>query len=63
MYRYACGFDIDNGLALLDVRGLPRDGSWQFVQPVAKRLSFVAQTFLEFARKEARRIFAARAAQ
>lgn len=56
MYRYACGFDIDPGLALLDVRGLPHDRSWQFVHPVAKRLSHVAQNFLAFARTEARRI-------
>lgn len=56
MYRYACGFDIDPGLALLDVRGLPQDRSWQCVHPVAKRLSCVAQSFLTFARTEARRI-------
>lgn len=62
MYRYACGFDIDTGLALLDVRGLPHDASWHVVQPVTKQLSFVAQTFLAFARKEAKRIFEKRLA-
>jgi DNA-binding transcriptional LysR family regulator len=62
MYRYACGIDIDPGLVLLDVRGLPRDGSWQFVHPAAKHLSRVAQRFLAFSRKEAKSVFDARVA-
>lgn len=63
MYRYACGFDIDAGLAVLDVRGVPRDASWHCVHPVAKRLSVVARTFLDFALEDATRIFDARVAQ
>jgi DNA-binding transcriptional LysR family regulator len=63
MYRHAFGFDFDTQrLALLDVRGLPHDASWHFIYPVAKQLSLVAQTFVAFARKEARRIFEARVA-
>jgi DNA-binding transcriptional LysR family regulator len=63
MYRHAFGFDFDTErLALLDVRWLPHDASWHFIHPVAKQLSLVAQTFVAFARKEAKRIFEARVA-
>jgi LysR family transcriptional regulator, low CO2-responsive transcriptional regulator len=58
MYRYALGFDLTaRGLAILDVQGLPTDGEWQFVHPRSKRLPFVAQTFVAFARRDAKRIF------
>jgi DNA-binding transcriptional LysR family regulator len=58
MYRYALGFDIDSRrLAILDVQGLPKDGHWHFVHPCSKQLPFIAQTFVNFARKEAKRIF------
>jgi DNA-binding transcriptional LysR family regulator len=63
LYRYSLGFDIDTRrLAVLDVQGLPRDGHWHFVRSLTKQLPFVAQTFVTFARKEARRIFDARVA-
>ena len=63
LYRYSLGFDIDlRRLVVLDVMGLPRDGHWHFVHPVSKQLPFVAQTFVAFARKEARRIFDERVA-
>jgi DNA-binding transcriptional LysR family regulator len=63
MYRYALGFDIESRrLAILDVQGLPKDGHWHFVHPGAKQLPFVAQTFVAFARKEAKRIFDERVA-
>lgn len=60
MYRYACGFDLDRGLVVLDVRGRRRTGSWQLAHPLAKARSCVADTFLSFARTEASRIFEAR---
>ena len=62
MYRYACGFDLDPGLVLLDVAGIPSDGSWQLVHPAGKRLSHIAQTFLAFAREDAQGIFRQRLA-
>jgi len=62
MYRYACGFDLDSGLPLVDVRDLEQDGSWHLVHSVARRLSCVAQAFLSFARAEAKQVFAARSA-
>lgn len=58
LYRYSLGFDIDTrGLAVLDVAGLPKDGHWHLVHAASRELSFVAQTFVSFARREARRIF------
>ena len=62
MYRYACGFDLDPGLVVLDVSGLKRTGSWHLAHPLATKRSCVADTFLLFARTEARRIFDARQA-
>lgn len=63
MFRYACGFDLDNGLAILDVRGLEKNGSWDLLQSPAGELSCVAQTFLDFARVEAKQVFDARLAR
>jgi len=64
LYRSTLGFGIDTQrLTVLDVQGLPRDGQWHFVHPVARQLPFVAQTFIAFARKEAGRIFDEHAAQ
>lgn len=63
MYRYACGFDLDNGLVVLDVCGLEQNGNWHLVHPLATQLSCVAQTFLSFARTEAKRVFDERLAQ
>ena len=61
MYRYACGFDLDRGLEVLDVQSLERTGSLHFAHPIAKQRSRVAETFLAFARADAGRIFKARA--
>lgn len=62
MYRYACGFHLDSGLTMLDVRGLDQ-GSWHLVHSTAKQLSCTAQTFLSFARAEAKQVFDQRFAQ
>lgn len=64
LYRCTLGFGIDTQrLAVIDVQGLPRDGHWHFVHPVARQLPFVAQTFIAFARTEAGRIFDEHTAQ
>jgi len=41
---------------VLDVEGFPVESHWHLAYPVGKQLSFVAETFLEFTRKEARRV-------
>ncbi len=64
LYRHSLGFDVDaRRLVVLDVQGLPRDGHWHYIHSVATPLSFVAQTFVSFARKEAKRIFDERVAE
>lgn len=60
LYRYACGFDIDAGLAVLDVHGLPRETSSFFAHPAGKPLTLAAQSFLSFSRTDAKRILAGR---
>jgi len=58
LYRYSLGFDLESRrLVMLDVRGLPGDHHWHFVHAGGRDLPFVAQTFVAFARKEAKRIF------
>ena len=57
--RYAIGFDIEAGLVALDVEGFPLESHCHLVYPVGKQLSFVAQTFLDFMRKEAQRLMPA----
>jgi LysR family transcriptional regulator, low CO2-responsive transcriptional regulator len=58
LYRYSLGFDIDERrLVVLDVAGLPKDGHWHLLHTASKQLAFVAQTFVSFASREARRIF------
>ena len=52
MSRYAVGFEIEAGLVALDVEGFPVESYCYLVYPVGKQLSFVAQTFLDFMRKE-----------
>lgn len=54
--RYAVGFDIEPGLVALDVEGFPIESHCYLVYPVGKQLSFVAQTFLDFMRKETARL-------
>ncbi|MNC84879.1 HTH-type transcriptional activator CmpR [compost metagenome] len=59
LYRYSLGLGPDFGrLAVLDVEGFPVESHWHLVYPVGKRLSFVTETFMEFARKEAPRVMA-----
>ena len=64
VYRYALGFDLDpRRIAILDVEGIPRDSHWHLIHPANRQLSFIAQTFLAFARREAQRIFEERVAE
>ena len=53
MSRQLAGVDLDANLAVLDVEGFPVESYWYLVYPVGKQLSFIAQTFLDFVRKEA----------
>ena len=50
--QYAVGDDAETGLVVLDVEGFPIESHCYLVYPVGKQLSFVAQTFLDFMRKE-----------
>ena len=54
--RYAIGNELEPSLITLDVEGFPVESYWHLVYPVGKQLSFVAQTFLDFVRKEAQRL-------
>lgn len=54
LYRSALGLEPDRRLALLDVETLPHDRHWHLAHPAGQKLACVAQTFLEFARMEAR---------
>lgn len=53
--RYAVGYDIEPGLVTLDIEGFPIESHCYLVYPIGKQLSFVAQTFLDFIRKEVQR--------
>lgn len=50
--RDAIGVDLGPGLTTLDVEGFPVESHWHLLYPVGKQLSFVAQTFLEFMRRQ-----------
>jgi LysR family transcriptional regulator, low CO2-responsive transcriptional regulator len=55
--RYTLGLDVvQDQLVALDVEGFPVERHWHFVYPVGKQLPLVAQTFMEFARKEAKNL-------
>jgi DNA-binding transcriptional LysR family regulator len=58
MSRQSAGVDLDANLTVLDVEGFPLESHWYLVYPVGKQLSFIAQTFLDFMRKEAQRLAA-----
>jgi len=59
LYRHALGYDPGvSRLAMLDVAGFPVESYVNFVYPVGKRLSLVAETFMELARNEAIRVTA-----
>jgi DNA-binding transcriptional LysR family regulator len=53
---HVIGNDVEPGVVVLDVEGFPLESYWHMVYPVGKQLSFVAQTFLDFVRKEAPRL-------
>ena len=53
--RYAVGYDSEPGLVTLDIEGFPIESHCYLVYPIGKQLSFVAQTFLDFMRKEVQR--------
>jgi DNA-binding transcriptional LysR family regulator len=53
---HVIGNEIESGVVVLDVEGFPLESYWHMVYPVGKQLSFVAQTFLDFVRKEAPRL-------
>lgn len=52
---HTLSFGGNAGLATLDVQQLPIETRWYFVWLAAKRLSPVAQTFLEYVQQEGRR--------
>ena len=53
--RYTLGLDVTEAqLAVLDVEGLPVERSWQFTCPAGKKLSPIAQGFMDFTRKTAK---------
>ncbi|NPU94564.1 MAG: LysR family transcriptional regulator, partial [Gammaproteobacteria bacterium] len=52
---HTLSFGGNVGLATLDVQQLPIETRWYFVWLAAKRLSPVAQTFLEYVQQEGRR--------
>jgi len=57
MSRYTLGLDTEQvQLATLDVEGFPIERHWYFVYPVGKQLSTASQAFMEFTRKEAKRL-------
>ncbi len=59
LYRYSLGLEPDFGqLAMLDVEGFPVESHWHLAYPVGKRLPFVTEAFMDFARKEAPRVMA-----
>ncbi len=55
MSRYTLGLDVAHAqLAVLDVVGFPIERNWVFAYPLGKQLSVIAQSFMEFTRKQAK---------
>jgi DNA-binding transcriptional LysR family regulator len=55
--RHTLGIDTEQSqLICLDVDGFPLERHWQFVYPVGKQLSAVAQGFMDLVRVEARQL-------
>ena len=48
----AVGYDMQPGLISLDVTGFPLDAHWHVVYPAGKQLPVVAQSFVDFLRKQ-----------
>ena len=51
--RQAVGYDMQPGLTTLNVVGFPLMAHWHVVYPVGKQLPVVAQSFVDFLRKQA----------
>jgi LysR family transcriptional regulator, low CO2-responsive transcriptional regulator len=49
------GEGMDSTLIALNIEGFPVESYWYLVYPIGKQLSFIAQTFLDFVRKEVQR--------
>jgi DNA-binding transcriptional LysR family regulator len=61
LHRYSLGSDIEaRRLCILDVDGLPDDGHWHVIRSPAHELSPLAQSFVDFAIREAPRLVAER---
>jgi DNA-binding transcriptional LysR family regulator len=57
MSRYTLGLDVEHDqLVTLDVEGFPLERHWYFVYPVGKQLPVAAQAFMDFVRKDAKRL-------
>jgi len=57
MSRYTLGLDVPHEqLAVLDVEGFPVDRGWVFVHPAGKQLSLVAQSFMTYTLREAKKL-------
>ena len=57
MSRYTFGLDPESSRYLcLDVEGFPLENHWYFAYPQGKQLSPVARAFLDFARREAKKL-------
>jgi len=55
--RYTLGVDTEQAqLTCLDVEGFPLERHWQFVYPIGKQLSAVAQGFMDLVRIEAKQM-------
>ena len=50
--RQAVSYDMQPGLTTLDVVGFPMQAHWHVVYPVGKQLPVVAQSFVDFLRKQ-----------
>jgi DNA-binding transcriptional LysR family regulator len=55
--RYSFGLDTEQSrLICLDVESFPLERHWQFVYPIGKQLSAIAQGFMDLVRIEGRRL-------
>ena len=55
--RYSFGLDTEQSqLTCLDVEGFPLERHWQFVYPIGKQISAIAQGFMDLVRIEGKRL-------